>query len=103
MGAWIDKRRCTACGACVRICPGDLLHPDTKGKAENLYPMECWHCMACVKACAHDAVHVNLAFSIANRGARLKCKVSDEAIHWTCIDPQGQTLEFDLPKTTTTS
>jgi adenylylsulfate reductase subunit B len=96
MGAWVDQERCDGCGACMKICPGDLLHLNDDKKAENRYPNECWHCMACSKACSKQAVVVNLPFTIANRGARLTPKVGTKGIRWQCITENGEMLEFQV-------
>ena len=48
----INKRKCTACGVCVNICPQDVFFgSQTKQKPIVSYPEECWHCNACVVDC----------------------------------------------------
>lgn len=57
MPAVIDIRKCTGCGICDDICPGDIIHMDEKtNKAVVLYPEECWYCASCRADCPEDAI-----------------------------------------------
>jgi len=48
----IDRRKCTACGACANICPQDVFWGSEKKQVPVVsYPEECWHCNACVLDC----------------------------------------------------
>ncbi len=51
----INLERCTGCGRCYDICPGDVIRMNEK-KAVVRYPDECWHCGACRLECPEDAI-----------------------------------------------
>jgi NAD-dependent dihydropyrimidine dehydrogenase PreA subunit len=53
---------CTACNACVEICPTDVLmpNPDPKLPPIVLYPEECWYCASCVEECPESGAIVML-------------------------------------------
>jgi len=55
MPPMIDPDRCTGCGICYDICPGDVIRLNA-GKAVVRYADECWHCGACRLECPEDAV-----------------------------------------------
>ena len=57
MSPVIDLEKCTGCGICEDICPGDIIHPDEhKGKVIVLYPDECWYCGSCRDECPEEAI-----------------------------------------------
>ena len=51
----IDKERCTSCGICEDICPGDIIKMDDD-QPEIDYPEECFHCGACLVDCPEEAI-----------------------------------------------
>jgi len=60
-GAWINgplyranRRQCTHCGICMRICPGKNIRADETGKPH--FGWKCTMCMRCVMNCPRDAV-----------------------------------------------
>ncbi len=57
MPAIIDSQKCTGCGICDEICPGDIIHlTENKDKAEVRYPDECWNCGSCRIECPENAI-----------------------------------------------
>lgn len=98
MGLHFNREKCTGCGACVDICPGDLLYLNEEGKSEIRNQAECWDCMACVKSCPAAALETRLPFSLADFGARLIPRVTEQEIHWQCIYPDGRIEEFIIPR-----
>ena len=77
----VDESKCTACGACVKACPKQLIELRAKGPrgireyvacrntdrgpvAKKACSNACIGCGLCVKACEHEAVTVenNLAY-----------------------------------------
>ena len=53
----IDMDKCTGCGECESICPGDVIYTDERtGKVWVRYPDECWHCGSCRADCPVEAV-----------------------------------------------
>jgi heterodisulfide reductase subunit A2 len=53
--AFVDKEKCSACLACVRICPYDAPFIDDKGKAE-IRVTTCQGCGICVSLCPSKAI-----------------------------------------------
>ncbi len=53
--AFVDKEKCSACLACVRICPYDAPLIDEKGKAE-IQVARCQACGICVSLCPSKAI-----------------------------------------------
>lgn len=51
----INKERCTSCGICDDICPGDIFRIDDNQPEVN-YPEECFHCGACLLDCPEEAI-----------------------------------------------
>ena len=41
-------KKCTACGACVRVCPAGAVAPETPRQTDA---KKCIRCLACVHAC----------------------------------------------------
>lgn len=73
----IDKQRCIGCGACVDICPGNLLAIDKRtGKAYIRQARDCWECLSCVKACPKTAMEIVLPYELAYRKASLTARYS---------------------------
>jgi len=68
MAILIDTGKCTACGVCVDICPEDVLAlGGDGGRAQALYPDECWRCGSCTFDCPVGAIEVDLDFEQAVR------------------------------------
>lgn len=55
----IDDQKCTGCGQCIRICPGETLVRENGktrvGRGQFLGCIACGHCMA---VCPAGAIHV---------------------------------------------
>ncbi len=53
----INLDKCTGCGICEAVCPGDLIYTDEQtGQVGVRYPDECWYCGSCRADCPADAV-----------------------------------------------
>ncbi len=99
---------CTACGACVKECPNDIIELRKKNKkdrkifvscvnidkggiAKKACEVACIGCKACVKVCAYDAITVEnfLAYIDPNL-----CKLCRK-----CVDvcPTNSILEINFP------
>ena len=53
MAVTIDKKKCTACGACVEICPVTALKMDEKATVDADI---CIDCGTCVDGCPSEAI-----------------------------------------------
>ncbi len=98
MGLRLDSLKCTGCGKCVDICPGDLLYLDCNNKSRIRNQANCWDCMACVKSCPVGALETKLPFSLADYGGHLKPEMTNDEINWICSYPDGTQEEFILPR-----
>ncbi len=59
MPAAIDLEKCSGCGICDQICPGDVIHMDeTTNTPVVKYPDECWHCGCCRIDCPEGAIAI---------------------------------------------
>jgi len=59
---YIDSKQCTACGACVEICPTGALQwvKDQDGRHVEIDREICRECEACVEACPEEAIWVEM-------------------------------------------
>ena len=53
----IDLERCTGCGTCEDVCPGDIIRMVDE-KPVPVYADECWHCGACKVECPTDVIRI---------------------------------------------
>lgn len=63
----IDESRCTLCGICQDVCPGDILHID-QGVANLVrYGDECSHCDVCRVECPAGAIEIEFPWHMRQR------------------------------------
>jgi adenylylsulfate reductase subunit B len=90
MSIEIDSNKCVSCGKCRNVCPGSLIYEDTKGKAFNKYPKDCWGCTACLKECPVSAIKFSLAEDIGGKGGYLyTSEDGKEYLNWHIFDKNG--------------
>ena len=53
MPAKVDEETCTACGACVEVCPVDAITVEDSAKVDA---EACTECGACVEECPVEAI-----------------------------------------------
>lgn len=85
MSILTDKSKCTGCGRCAGICPGNIISIDDKEKAYLRRPSDCWSCMACIKECPVGAISFVLPPEIGGKGGRLYVKRENQCTEWTII------------------
>jgi len=104
----IDEENCTACGACVKACPKDIIELRNKGKksrriyvscvnhdkgapAKRACESACIGCNKCVKVCPFDAIVVeDFCAYIDYEKCKLCRKCTQEC-------PTGAILELNFP------
>ena len=56
----IDAYKCEGCGACIDVCPMDVLRIDDMMKKTVIrYPEDCMTCFTCEIQCPYEAVYVH--------------------------------------------
>jgi len=104
----VDNEKCTACGACVKACPKQIIELRLKGKkdrrifvscinkdkgglAKKNCSVACIGCGKCVKECAFDAITIenNLAYIDFD-----KCKLCRKCV---AVCPTGAIHEINFP------
>lgn len=56
----IDRKICTSCGICHKICPQDVFTMENATPPAVTYPDECWYCGGCVVDCPEKAIALDL-------------------------------------------
>ena len=59
MATIVDLEKCTGCGICAEICPGDILTIENQ-VAKVVYPNECEYCGVCMMDFKFDSINVIL-------------------------------------------
>ena len=97
--AYIDKSKCTACGACVKACPKGIIdmmpldlkevvvcsNRDKGAAARKVCEVACIACGKCVRACNYDAVTVENNLSRIDPEKCVACGACMEACPTKCI------------------
>jgi Na+-translocating ferredoxin:NAD+ oxidoreductase RNF subunit RnfB len=113
--AIIDESKCTNCGACMKVCPKNLIESvpensrvrvacnssdsakDTMGSCK----VGCIACKKCEKACEFDAVHVNDNLSKIDYSKCTQCKACVKACPTASIEDIFQISKVEKkPKAT---
>ena len=82
MSIRIDVGKCTGCGKCIEVCPGNLLYKNEKCQTYIKYPRDCWGCTSCVKECQAGAIRYYLGADIGGKGSTLYIKRDGHFLHW---------------------
>ena len=104
----VDEKKCTACGACIKVCPKNLFELRKRWKGDKKIYVACMNkdrgavagknckaacigCSKCLKVCPYEAITVNdyLAF-IDSEKCRLCRKCVPEC-------PTNSIIEFGFP------
>ena len=52
--AYVDKKKCLACGGCISVCPQDAI--SWIGNKAEVIPEKCNSCTICIKTCPIGAI-----------------------------------------------
>ncbi|MBQ8707023.1 MAG: 4Fe-4S binding protein [Succinivibrionaceae bacterium] len=101
MSIRIDRSRCSGCGACVRVCPGNLLKLETESSGEKKCAVrdcrDCWGCCSCLKECRSQAIGFFLGADMGGRGAVMTVERHQSISRWKVVRPDGtmEVIETD--------
>ncbi len=82
MSIQINADKCTNCGMCRKVCPGNLLTENDSHQTVMRCPEDCWGCTSCVKACNFQAISYFLGADIGGLGSTLQTKEEGDLLHW---------------------
>ena len=105
----VNEAKCTACGACVKVCPKTLIELRNKGPrgmreavlcmnkeqgpvAKKACSAACIGCGICLRTCAHGAIVFGKNLSYIDY---TKCKLCREC---EALCPSGAIQSFNFPK-----
>lgn len=72
----INPSKCTSCGICQDVCPGDILHLD-RGVANLVrFPDECSHCDVCRAECPTGALDIEFPWSMRQQPITIQLRGS---------------------------
>jgi ferredoxin-type protein NapH len=60
-------KECNDCGACVKMCPMDVLIPEYSLNGERVLSTECSLCQTCITVCAREALKLSLGFDLGGK------------------------------------
>ena len=97
MAVIVLEDRCTRCGRCFDVCPGDLVKVNEKtGFPYICNERDCWDCMSCVKSCPFQALLTKLPYVVADYKATLVPEVKEDRIRWKAAGPDGNVELFEI-------
>ncbi len=83
MSIRINKEKCISCRRCSEVCPGGLIDIDAEtGKAEILYPKDCWGCASCLKECNTGAIEFFLGSDIGDEKTYMQVERKGSLLNW---------------------
>lgn len=85
---------CIGCGRCVNVCPGNLIHICSDGKADIRDVKDCWGCASCLKECPVSAISMYLGADIGGNGNRLYVRENGSRLEWR-FSYSDQSSEYD--------
>lgn len=94
MSIRIDRAVCRGCGACLEVCPGNLISFGADHKAEIRKPYNCWACVSCVKECPFGAISMDLEPELDGRGGVLTVTKTGEGYIWKITGRTGAVRRF---------
>jgi len=104
----VDEEKCTACGACVKACPKNIIQLRKKGhKSRRIYvncvnqdkgavnrkvcKVACIGCSKCFNVCSYDAISINNNLAYIDDKKCTLCRKCVEVCPTNCI------LELNFP------
>ncbi|MBQ4463919.1 MAG: ferredoxin family protein [Eubacterium sp.] len=94
MSVFINTDKCTGCGKCTEVCPGNLIKLSGDKKAYLKHPQDCWGCTSCIKECEFSAIYFFLGADIGGRGSIMEVEKKGYISLWRIRHPDGKTEEI---------
>lgn len=82
MSIQINADKCTNCGMCRKVCPGNLLIENDGHQTVIRCLEDCWGCTSCVKACKFEAISYFLGADIGGLGSTLQVAEEGDLLQW---------------------
>lgn len=101
MSVKFDENKCVGCGACVEVCPGNLIklsQNSAKKVAGIKHIRDCWGCTSCIKECPKKAISFFLGADIGGKGSTMTVKNTAESSLWTINKYDGTQVEILINK-----
>lgn len=101
MSVKFDENKCVGCGACVEVCPGNLIKLSVNsGKkfARIKHIRDCWGCTSCIKECPKKAISFFLGADIGGKGSTMIVENTAESSLWTINKYDGSKVEILINK-----
>ncbi len=98
MSIKIDENRCVGCGACVEVCPGNLIKLSHEKKTVIKHIRDCWGCTSCIKECPKVAIKFFLGADIGGKGSTMTVKSTEDSSLWTIEKYDGTHVEIMINK-----
>lgn len=98
MSVKFDENKCVGCGACVEVCPGNLIKLNGEKKAFITHVRDCWGCTSCIKECSRTAIKFFLGADIGGKGSTMTVRNTAENSLWTINKYDGTQVEILINK-----
>ena len=97
---YVNEEKCIGCGACVEVCPGNLIKLKSQlGKKKLAFiknVRDCWGCTSCIKECPKKAISFFLGADIGGKGSTMTVENSREFSVWKINKYDGSTRELSV-------
>lgn len=101
MSVKFDENKCVGCGACVEVCPGNLIklsQNSVKKVAGIKHIRDCWGCTSCIKECPKKAISFFLGADIGGKGSTMIVENKPDISVWTINKYDGTQVEILINK-----
>lgn len=101
MSVKFDENKCIGCGACVEVCPGNLIkivNVDGKRIAKIKHIRDCLGCTSCIKECPKMAISFFLGADIGGKGSSMQVENKKDSCVWIIKKYDGSKIEIKINK-----
>lgn len=102
MSVKFDENKCVGCGACVEVCPGNLIKLAVNSYGKKIagikHVRDCWGCTSCIKECPKTAISFFLGADIGGKGSTMTVSNKADESVWTISRFDGKKFEIKINK-----